>query len=789
MRTISFRKRILFVLLGILLVAQVTTMLAVLGTTGRAVHRSVRDDLNVAESVFERLFGQRFVTLAEAVAVLAKDFGFKSAIGTGDSETIASALENFGGRAGATLAMFVPRAGAPVVAGDVAGGGLTEAALAELGDGARSADYLFEVSSAGERALQIVSAPVMIPDKAGWLVMGFGLDAEIAREFKEITGLDVSIVANPSGGALEVTSTLTESERTALVEALELSTPEGAASVDLELAGETFATQVNFLDGDGGDVYAVLQKRLSDELAPWHALERQLVVVFFALLAVAAAVGAFFATSATEPIRRLAEAARRIGEGHYDTPIETDSGDEIGRLGETLKTMQREIAEREHRITHQAFHDELTGLPNRYLARDRLEVLVERARRAEGTFTVVMLDLARFKQINDTLGHHVGDEVLKETARRLSHRLRRTDSVARLGGDDFFLILDDADAEAARELIDAGIRAHISRPIALEGMQVNLDFCFGLATYPDHATSADALLRRAEIAMYDAKDSHEDTVVYRIGGDEGHLRQLAIISDLDAAMREHQLFVQYQPKIDLKTGRVSAAEALVRWVHPKFGFIPPDEFVTVLEQTGNVRQLTEWVIGEVVAQAGRWRRRGIDVGLSINLSTLDLLNAELPAIIAGHVDTHGVPPESLTFEITESAIMEDPKHASELLHALCATGHHLSIDDFGTGYSSLAQLKRLPVDELKIDKSFVLDIQKGSQDAVIVRSTVELAHSMGMQVVAEGVETAHGASVLREFACDRAQGYLFSKPLSVADFETWYAATSGRCEIPEEQAA
>ncbi|MEQ8661247.1 MAG: bifunctional diguanylate cyclase/phosphodiesterase, partial [Gammaproteobacteria bacterium] len=332
------------------------------------------------------------------------------------------------------------------------------------------------------------------------------------------------------------------------------------------------------------------------------------------------------------------------------------------------------------------------------------------------------------------------DIVLEEIGRRLVKSLRRADTVARLGGDDFFLILEHTPLADAAAFIEA-LRATLTSPIELDGMCVSLDFRVGIAACPEHADDASALMRRAEIALYDARATHRRSVTYAVGRDDGHLRQLAVVSDLARAMDSGELSLHYQPKVELASGAPWHAEALVRWVHPSFGFMPPDEFIGVLEESGNIGRLTRWVFTTAVRQCCAWRARGLDVALSLNLSAMDLLSEDLPEFFVGELARAGLPAEQITLEITESAVMRDPELALAVLSELRACGFRLSIDDFGTGYSSLAQLKRMPVCELKVDKSFVLDLRADGDDATIVRSTIELAHGMGLEVTAEGVET------------------------------------------------
>ena len=770
----SFQRKIIGLVVVSLGVAQAVTLSAILVTTQRTVHANIESDLAVAAGVFERIFNTRFVQLSDSVQVLSTDFGFKRAVATGEAATILSAVENHSERAGADLALIVNTDG-EVIASTVATEIDRIPAWRSVIETVMREDFLATTISVGTSAYQLVAVPVNAPDRIAWLFMGFSVDHALAQEFKHVAGLDVSFF-DPASVELRASS-LPSAEQEALQTAVSaIASVDHAGMHDLSIGDDTYLTRFHALDDTSGSLLAVLQKSLSQELAPYRALARQLGGLSLFVLLVAVVCGVRVARGITEPVRRLAAAAERIGEGSYETEIGVTSNDEMGQLAETLNQMQGEIAERQRRIVHQAHHDSLTGLPNRWLANDRLTGAIARSRRSGKPFTVAMLDLARFKQINDSLGHHIGDVALKEVARRIVVRARRSDTVARLGGDDFLLILEGTDASASRQFIDE-LRAALTEPIVLDEMRVSIDFTVGMATFPAHAETPDDLIRRSEIAMYDAKSTHSKIVEYEAGRDEGHLRQLAIVSQLPAALTSNQLSLHYQPKADIATGDVRQAEALIRWTHPEFGFIPPDEFITVIEQSGNISMLTNWVIEQAASQLRDWDDRGIDIRVSINLSALDLLNNTLPQIIEQSLKRHGVPNSRLALEITESAVMRDPEASLNLLSRLRVAGFRLSIDDFGTGYSSLAQLKRLPVDELKIDKSFVMELSEDSGDAVIVKSTIDLAHSMGLKVVAEGIETAAGWEALKHFGCETGQGYLISKPLDAAAFEQWLSVT------------
>jgi len=774
MRSTSFRTKLVLLLALAVALAQLATLGAVLYTTRNNIMAQIDHDLGVATGVFTRLLSQRSDALADSVSVLAADFGFKRAAATGDVPTIVSALENHSARAGADVAVLMD------LDGHIAASTLAQARIAASPDWprlSRRAAGARTVTTAAEldgRLYELVGVPVKAPEPIAWLFLGFQIDNAFAQELQELTGLDVSFVSRRGDSVNVGGSSLAAAQRRALPAALDAATSEGVTEdARVALGDERFLVRVLGLDPDAPALLAVLKRSLSEAMAPYREIRTEVIVLFLVALALAIATAAAFARSITAPLGRLAKTAEKIGEGNYATPIEVSGGDEIGTLADTLGRMQIEIGEREKRIVHQATHDELTGLPNRFLVKDRLEGALKRAQRSGHACTLVMLDLVRFKRVNDTFGQHIGDMFLTEFAARLSRRLRRSDTAARIGGDEFLLILEDTGIDTAEQMLRADLHPHLCAPLSLGELTISVDLAAGMVEFPNQAVDAGTLLRRGEIALDDARGSRERLARYQDGRDEGNARQLAIATDLHDALAEGQVALHYQPKATFATGAVAHCEALVRWVHPRLGFLPPDEFIAVLEQTGSITALTEWVVSEAARQCRDWEDRGLSLNLGINLSTVDLLEPDLAERILARVHAFDLPAERFTLEITESALMRDPAHAINTLHELRAAGFALAIDDFGTGYSSLAQLKRLPVQELKIDKSFVLTLQPGSDDAVIVQSTVQLAHSMGIEVVAEGVETETACQLLASFGCGLAQGYFLSKPLPAADFEAW----------------
>ena len=315
--------------------------------------------------------------------------------------------------------------------------------------------------------------------------------------------------------------------------------------------------------------------------------------------------------------------------------------------------------------------------------------------------------------------------------------------------------------------------SHLRRPLDLPRTRINLDASIGLALFPDHGADAETLLRRADIALYDAKADHLGVAMYQPGRDEVHLRQLQLMTDLRQAIERRELHLQFQPKVDVASSRVVHVEALLRWTHATLGEVSPDEFIPLAEHSGFIHELTRHVLNEALRCNSEWRRQGVDLGLAVNLSAMDLMDADLPDFLQDCLRRHGVPAGKLILELTEGALMRDVDYAVRMLQRLREGGVRVAIDDFGTGYSSLAQLKRMPVDELKIDKSFIMQLVEGSDDAVIVRSTIELGHNMGLSVIAEGVENDGAMALLRSYHCDMVQGYLFSPPLHEADLLDW----------------
>jgi len=428
-------------------------------------------------------------------------------------------------------------------------------------------------------------------------------------------------------------------------------------------------------------------------------------------------------------------------------------------------------------LRHQATHDELTGLPNRAMLFENLDAALDGARTRKSVLALMLMDLDRFKEVNDTFGHHFGDALLKQVAFRLRNQLRGDDVVARLGGDEFAILLPDASdttdvAGTARRILGT-----LEQPFVIEGQVLEVGASIGAALFPTHGTDARTLLRRADVAMYAAKQKQSG---YSFHSDDQESRspdQLALVVELRHAVERGELVAHYQPKLHMRSGIMTRAEVLMRWDHPVRGHLLPSHFVPLAERTGLIRSMTGWLLDHTIGQCRVWRDAGAPIHIAVNVSARSLLDQTLPGTVQRALDRWGVDPRFLKIEITESSIMADPAHALAILAMLQSMGVRLSVDDFGTGYSSLTHLRELPIDEIKIDKSFVMGMTTSDADAAIVRTVIDLAHNLGKQVCAEGVEDEATWRQLADMGCDLAQGYWIAKPMAATELMDWLVAT------------
>jgi diguanylate cyclase (GGDEF)-like protein/PAS domain S-box-containing protein len=467
--------------------------------------------------------------------------------------------------------------------------------------------------------------------------------------------------------------------------------------------------------------------------------------------------------------------ARRKDGTEFDLALQLVPVSDAGQLTHWVAFL-RDVTESKNQLLllrHQAMHDGLTDLPNRTMLFERLERALEEARGESVMVALLLMDLDRFKEVNDTFGHHFGDVLLKQVAFRIRNQLSADDTVARLGGDEFAIVLPraaDANAVAAtaRKILNA-----LEQAFVVEGQVLEVGASIGIALHPRHGSDARTLMRCADVAMYSAKQGSSGYSFHSVDSEKRSPDQLALVVEMRTAIEQRQFELYYQPKLHLRSGLMTRAEVLVRWNHPRRGLLVPSQFVPLAERTGIIRAMTDWILDRALQQCREWQDAGAPVHLAVNVSAKSLQDQALPVKVQAALDRWRIDPRFLKIEITESSIMADPAHALAILSMLQSMGVRLSIDDFGTGYSSLTHLRQLPIDEIKIDKSFVSGMTESEADAAIVRTVIDLARNLGKQVCAEGVETEAQWKRLVEMDCDLAQGYWISRPLPAEQLMRW----------------
>lgn len=778
----TLRTRIVVFFAALLILVQALAFVLVNTANYQIAQQTIAQELGVGERIFLRLLEQNRNQLEQSAILLASDFAFRSAVGTNNTATILSVLNNHGARASAGVMLLVSLD--QIVLADTLHpeARLQPFQFSHLTRTAEASGKSSGIVTIDNKLYQLVLVPVLAPTAIAWVGVGFNIDDTTAGDLKKLTTLDVSFLSRHASDAWRIhATTLPENVRGELLPTISSNANSNAAAVsNLSLAGEDYEVRVAKIEKLGDtQIVAVLQSSLAEGIKPFRRVSNAFLSLSLVSLILSVVGSVIIARNITRPINKLADVATRIEQGDYGQRAELDQKGEIGALASSFNYMLDGIAVREKENLRLAFEDHLTTLPNRAMFHDRLHQALILARRNKLPLSVMLLDLDRFKYVNDTLGHPVGDLVLREIAIRLRGLLRESDTVARLGGDEFAILLPSGDVERA-SVVAQKISHALEVPIVIDEQPIDVGTSIGIVFYPQHGEDANTLLRHADISMYAAKRSHSGFAIYDQQFEEHRQDHLSLLGDLRRAIEQSELVLYYQPKWNLADGTINSVEALIRWEHPVRGNVPPSEFIPFAEQTGNIRMITRWVIDTAVRQCGDWHSAGRALKISINISARDLLDKELVPYVESTLQKHRVPPEMICMELTESALMEDPGRAQGVLHQLHALGVKLSMDDYGTGYSSLAYIKNLALDELKIDRAFISSMNTDPRNTAIVHSTIELGHSLGMIVVAEGVETALELDALKSFGCDYAQGYHVCRPVKAADLMKWlYPPASG----------
>lgn len=760
MRITSLRSKLVVIFVLVLSLLALASGFATLNTMKRDSQTQARQILTVANKVLRQALDNRAEQLSDSVSLLAADFAFRRAVATAEQETIESVLQNHGSRIDASLMLLLSPSGDLLVSSDTT---LRIADIAPLFQQTRgnSNSTVADIVSLAGQPYQLVLAPVKAPALIAWVGMGFPLDTPLAENIKSITALDISFVTRQHSGVQLKSSTLDQAHQQLLPALVpQLIAQADTAIINAEQDYISVALPLDKLQ----QLWALQHLPNQRWLASYQQFRQQLLLIFSAALAVALLVAIVFARSITQPLNTLSQFASRIGQGQADSAPTISGNDEVALLSRTLSTMQQDIRQREQQLLFNAEHDSLTGCFNRTAAERLLQPWLSLQ---DGC--LIQLNIQQFKNINDVLGFSNGDQLLQQLAQRLNQLHPAAELIARLGADEFVLLYSSPKATVqVQQLLQQLLGGFL-----LQRSVINLKLRAGVFNFSAGAATVNDALRRVNIALDNARQMPAGIAFYQQGQDESHQRELTLIHDLPLALQNGQFYVVYQPKVDIQQQHCHSAEALIRWQHPQLGFIAPDQFIALAEHAGCIGLITDWMLRQVISQAAVWWQQGLHLQIAVNLSVFDLLNPSLTDTIQQLLQQQQLPAAALALEVTESAIMHDADTVIQQLSQLRALGISLAIDDFGTGQSSLAYLKQLPVHEVKIDRAFVKDIEHNANDALIVRATTQLAHSLGFSLTAEGLEHQAGLALLQQCGCDKVQGYYFAKPLQAAQFAQW----------------
>ena len=768
-RSLSARLTVQFALL--FAVAMLVVSAALSSVIAGSASRQVEGQLQSSGAVYDRLWQQRSHELQNAAQLLARDFGFRAAVASGDQATMQSALGNAAARLRVRSA-FIVTADGRVSTIDRAAAGEAAALWEPLDDGRLSG-----VSVLGGRPRQLVAAPIMAPTLIGWVVFAADLDQREMRGLERLSAipLHAAVIAYDHGKWAEASGSMSALDSgTAALAQRHVGQPAafemlvgGTRSIALAKPLPTFS--------DGEHAILLLAYPKAQALADARRLQLALAAMTLLGLLLVAVATWKAAGRITQPLARLDEAAGRLASGEH-VQVRVRGEDELARLASSFNEMVGKIAEREQRITQLAFNDVLTGLPNRSMFQQQLDHAFRVAAGSGSLFALHCLDLDQFKVINDTLGHPAGDTLLIEAARRVQHAARGH-FVARLGGDEFVVLQTVGEDRDSIERLARNILGEMARPLSLDGNEIVPSTSIGIAIAPQDGEDSGTLLRNADLALYRAKEAGRGTYAFfEESLNERAQQRRQLETDLRLALERGEFELVYQPLFDLEQNRICSFEALLRWRHPTRGLISPVEFVPVAEDTGLIVPIGAWVVREACARAAAWPE---NVRIAVNVSAVQFHRGALHETILRALADSGLMPNRLEVEITESVFLEGGEPTLRLLHALRSLGVRIALDDFGTGYSSLSYLQSFPFDKLKIDRSFIQNLLTREGATAIVHAITELANALGIETTAEGVEETAQLMELRAHGCSSVQGYLFAEPMAVADVEKLFRDDGG----------
>lgn len=760
----SLQNKIFFFFVLLLLLVQAISVWTIIQGNKLQEDQEIQNRLTTANTIFTELFNSRKSFLSSFAETVSKDYGIKQLV-EDDTRSLLFALNNHRKRIDADLAMAISAeenviAQLYVKTNDEGNKKVKKGP--EINEPFRYKEWLNSDEPAhlyilNKKLYQVSLSPITIGSKTiGWLAFGYKIDKELATYFKKITHLETDFLLQENEQWKLLTSSNNTPKLAASIEVIngnKLPKYISTGQVIKEFEEHQFAV---VMYGLKADITELLQKRW------WQFL---LLAGFTLLLSLTVAY--IIAASITRPIRFLVKQAKVIASGDYKHTVDIKDNNELGQLAHEFNTMQEAVLLRENKIKHSANHDKLTSLPNKNALNQTLQTLVENNEK----FAFFHLNVSRLQDVNETLGHDVGDWLIQQAARLLM-KVPNKICLTHAGADEFIMLFK-AETEEHVMKINTDIHCAVEQLCTYQEIKLQLQVKCGVALFPSHSSNVKEIMQMADIALHHARKRNQSIQIYKKELNVNSVERLKLINDLKHAIADNQLELHYQPKLNLKTNYPDHVEALVRWSHPTLGMIPPDNFIHIAEQTGQINALTNWVYATAIKQYNQWLSAGISINIAINISAENLKSPDFFNFICKTAHEADVPANKITLEITESAVVDDPETAIALLKKFKLRGMKLSIDDYGTGYSSLAQLKQLPVHELKIDKSFVQRLCEDEDDRIIVRSTIELAHNMGLSVVAEGIEDEFALNWLTQHGCELAQGYYISRPQPASKLTPW----------------
>lgn len=768
--TNNLRNRITILCVGLVLLTTVVSLLSFWWSTSKFQEEKVNQDISVAQNVYKQYLNSKENLLLTAAKVLTSDFGFKQAVATRDAATISSVLYNHSQRINAELMLLLDLSGQLISTNNDEDNFIDnlQPLMSELLTNSERSSFVV----LNGQLYQVILLPVKTPRTIAYSLVGFKITSNVASELKSLTGMEVSFIASADS----------------LVKTSLVAPPANFQPVDYfnsKTTSRFFGDYLVYKNRDielpalqAHPVIILLSADLTQSYRDFEQLFFTLIILAILTLLVGIVTSSLLANNLTTPLSQLVVVAKQFAQGNYSFEFKGGKqSSEIATLMDAFHNMGSDINEREQQISYQARHDALTGFYNRSAM---LEMLAKQLNKSTA-HTLVAIDIKGLRHINDKLGPRIGDDCLKAVAKRISEFSDELGGFhARIGGDEFLTVFPaGAVSEFKRGII--ALMAQLQTGYTIQNLKINLRFSVGVVQYPLHGEEAEDLIRRVLIAVDSATSHHQNIHYYQQGEDEAHLERLVMLDELKQAISDDdgQLFMTYQPKLNMKIQKVDKVESLIRWQRKDGSWVSPEVFIDLAEQSGLIVELTAWVVNTVIAQVAAWQQKGIHLQAAINVSAQDIAFAGFHSSLVRTLKKHKVNPALITIELTERDMIENEEKGIIALENLKAIGVKISLDDYGVGQTSLGRLKMLPIDELKLDKCFILKLDESQKDQFIVQSSITLGHQLGFSVVAEGVETVGTLALLKQMQCDHAQGYYLSRPLKAEQLELWLEEYDG----------